>query len=198
MDKDKPKQPSPKSYQIHIEPELYLIEEPAAAYRSEYFDGKVIQMAGGSRAHNFISLNIITDLDRLFEDSDCHVFAMDLKVHSEMLNSYLYPDVAVVCDPLILSDLTSQIITNPNMVFEVLSPSTEKKDKGRKMVAYQSIPSLKAYFLIAQDKYKVSLYEKREDGVWIFSEYSDLNDEIPIAHLGITLKLSRVYRRINF
>jgi Uma2 family endonuclease len=111
---------------------------------------------------------------------------------------FFYPDVVVVCGELQFHDERKDIITNPDLVIEVLSPSTEAFDRGAKFEAYRTVQSLKEYVLVSQDKPLVEQYVRNGDGSWKFTEAVGLESSLTLPSVGCTLNLSAVYKRVDF
>src|SRR5687768_11919203 len=142
----------------HVTPEEYLAAERLSETRSEYLDGGVYPMTGGTVNHNRITINLILELSAQLRSAGCHVHATDLKVRLPDSRKFFYPDVMVVCGELQYHDEGRDVILNPALVVEVLSPSTEAFDRGAKFRAYQTIESLKEYLLVSQGKPLIEQY----------------------------------------
>ena len=161
--------------------------------------GRIRAMSGGTLDHAVISGNLVTALNIALHDAGirtCRVFGSDAKIHPpEGPNTY--PDVGIVCGKPDLYRKRRDIITNPILVAEVLSPSTEAYDRNKKRLAYQTIPTLQHYLLITADQARVELYT-REEGDWHFEAYVGLEAVVPLPELGVTLALVDVYFQIEF
>ena len=136
----------------------YLRLEERGDERHEYVNGVVYAMVGGTARHNMIASTISSALREHLKDTPCTVFMSDMKV--QIGTVFYYPDVMAVCEPV---DPNSLFQTQPVLVVEVLSSTTESKDRLEKLVAYQSIPSVKEYVLVSQDKVSVDIYRRHED-----------------------------------
>ncbi len=178
-------------------PEEYLVLEEKAEYRSEYWNGQIIKMSGGTGNHNSITLNIAADLRSRLRGK-CHTFAVDVKVWVSELNSYAYPDVFVICDERQYYKKRRDIFTNPGLIIEVLSNGTKVFDKGDKFLGYQTIESLQEYVLVDQYKFLVEQYTKQKDGKWTYQATIGENSEITLYSVKQTLKLSDIYDLIDF
>jgi Uma2 family endonuclease len=150
-------------------PEQYLDIERAADYKSEYFDGEIFAMAGASEEHNTITFNLSGALVPQLRGTGCRGYAGDMRVKVDASGLYTYPDVVVVCGERHFTDDHLDTLTNPTLIVEVLSPSTEGYDRGQKFANYRRIPSLETYVLVAQDRAHIEKFERRPDGQWLLS-----------------------------
>ncbi len=175
--------------QSFITEEEYLAGELDSDIKHEYIDGDIYAMAGTSKNHQRITVNMTRHLGNLLENTPCEPFSSDLKV--KVGSKYFYPDVMVVCD----DDEVSEYFTeSPTILIEVLSRSTRRMDETVKRIAYQNIPTLQEYVLIEQDVVDVEVC-KRSEG-WVSKHYF-MGDELIIESLNITLSVEEVYRRVN-
>jgi Uma2 family endonuclease len=179
--------------------EYYALEE-AAEYRSEFFDGEIFAMAGGSARHSLVSANLLRELGNRLKGKPCSAYESNLRLKVEASGLRSYPDAGVYCGKLEfdVDDPQGQTALNPTVLFEVLSPSTEAYDRGKKAENYRKIPSLMAYVLIAQDRAKVEVYERVGDGFWRLSEAGGLEGTIALECLEITLSLGEIYEGVEF
>jgi len=174
----------------------YLAIERAAEVKSEFYDGEMFAMAGGSRKHSLIACNLISALTNRLSGRPCVVFNSDLRLKIEATGLYTYPDVSVVCGPVKSVLGTNDTLTNPVLLAEVLSDSTEGYDRGKEAEQYRQIPSLRTYLLVGQKEQHVELYA-RESNQWVLREVSGLESAIEIPALEITLALSEIYANVN-
>lgn len=180
--------------------EEYLVMEEAAEYKSEFHGGKVVAMAGGSFDHNTIGQNAgsaITNQLRS-KNKSCRVANSDQKIYINDYEKGVYPDVSVICDKPNFHNNRKDVITNPILVVEVLSPSTEGYDRGQKFTQYRSIPSFREYVLIAQDKAWVESFYKVEEDVWRISNAEGLDSKIQLFSLDIEITLADIYHLLEF
>jgi Uma2 family endonuclease len=182
----------------HVTPEEYLAAERLSETRSEYLDGGVYPMTGGTANHIRIVSNIITQLNNQLDGRPCDVFPTDMKVRLPDSKKFFYPDVVVVCGELQYYDDRKDIILNPDLVIEVLSPSTEAFDRGAKFQAYRTIETLKEYLLVAQDSPTVEQYVRNGDGSWKFMTVVGLESTLTLPSVECTLNLAAVYKRVEF
>lgn len=182
----------------HVTPEEYLAAERLSETRSEYLDGGVFPMTGASLNHVQIAFNIGAELTIQLRARPCRVLGMDLKVRMPDSRKFFYPDVVVVCGEPQFHDDRKDIILNPVLVIEILSPSTEAFDRGAKFRAYRTIESLKEYMLIAQDSPSVEQYVKDGDGNWKLIEAVGLESSLALPSIECTLNLGAVYDKVDF
>lgn len=178
-------------------PEEYLALEEKAEFRSEYNDGVITAMAGGTASHIRITKNI----DRLFGDrlsASCESMTSDMKVRVKSYRKFYYPDVLVICGEWAFYQKRKDAVTNPILIVEVLSDSTEAKDRGEKMLAYRTLESLREYVLISQNNATVEQYIKNADGNWIHKATIGLKSLVRFESIGIELKLEDIYQRVEF
>lgn len=185
--------------------EEYLEYERASEERHEYLDGVIFMMAGESGAHADISTNLIVSLGNQLKNTDCRVRAKDTKVRSGFVSPknltkgmFSYPDVVVVCGTVEHHDKHRDIITNPTVIIEVLSPTTEAFDRDEKFARYRtSNPTLQDYILIAQDKPLVEHRVRQATGNWLLLEHRNLYGDFKIESINCTLNVSDIYDRID-
>ena len=178
--------------------EQYLSIERAAQFRSEFFRGEMFAMVGASRKHNLIAGNVFGELHRQFKDRKCEVYQSDMRVKVNATGLYTYPDVVVTCDEPRFEDDQVDTFLNPKVVVEVLSPSTELWDRGKKFKHYRNIPSLREYVLISQDHVMVEKFAINAEGQWALSDCRTLEDILVLGSISCELRLSDVYARIDF
>lgn len=180
---------------IYTEDE-YLTLEDAARHKSEWIGGEIRAMAGGSESHNLIAANTVRALGNLLAPKGCRVYGSDMKVHTEG-GANVYPDACVVCGPRVFYKGRTSIITNPLIIVEVLSPSTQDADRGEKWTEYQSVPSLQEYLLLSQDQPEAWLYTRDGDG-WRFRTVRGLAESVGLPSVGVTLAFSDVYALVEW
>jgi Uma2 family endonuclease len=167
--------------------EEFLAWEREQEERYEYVGGVVRMMVGGTLDHNTIALNIASRLRTLLARGPCRVFMEGVKVVSDAAT--MYPDVVVTCAP---GSGRSDVVSEPEVVVEVLSRSTQGFDRGPKLDAYQQIPSLKQYVLIAQEEIRVSVYD-RDEGGWRYRILQELDANLGFAVGGAAMTLAEIY-----
>ncbi|MCL4304080.1 MAG: Uma2 family endonuclease [Anaerolineae bacterium] len=184
--------------QKHYSPEEYLALEETAEYRSEYYRGEIFAMSGGSANHNRIARNLIIALEDVPEGKPCEAFITDMRLHVKKNSLYTYPDVMVVCGRIEYIKGRTDTITNPVVIIEVLSESTQAYDRGAKFELYRAIETLQDYVLIDQARVHVEYFHKLEDGRWLLTEFNDLAGVLMLESVGVEIPLSRVYQRVEW
>jgi len=180
--------------------EEYLRMEQGSESRHEFHDGEVLAMSGGSLEHSIIVTNVAAALHAALIGSPCLVLDSNLKVGIAKSRRFVYPDVHVNCDGPQFDprDATRQTITNPRLVVEVLSPSTEACDRGGKFNLYRELASFQEYVLISQEIASVETFFRQPDGTWLFTPYSGLTAIAKLRSPSLDLRLSDVYARVEF
>ena len=181
----------------HLTSEEYLAWERKQPFKNEYYNGQIVAMSGASRSHNRITVDITIQLGNQLMNSECEVFASEMRVRTSPEISYFYPDVIVVCGEPRFEDDTFDTLLNPILVIEVLSPSTAAFDRGEKFEHYKQIASLQEYILVSQNNVRVEHY-RRQGPQWIHNTFEHLEDMLPLASIGRTLPLRAIYRRVMF
>jgi Uma2 family endonuclease len=182
----------------HVTPDEYLAAERLSEYRSEYLDGGVYPMTGASANHVQIVFNIGAELVVQLRGRPCRIYGVDLKVRLPDSRKFFYPDVVAVWGELQYHDDRHDIVLNPDLVIEVLSPSTETFDRGAKFEAYRTIESLKEYVLVSQKKPLIEQYVRGEGGEWTFKAVEGLESSLALPSIECTLNLSAVYDKVDF
>jgi Uma2 family endonuclease len=185
-------QPTP-----YLTSEEYLAIERTSEFRSEYIDGEIIAMTGASRKHNLIVANIIGELRQQLKNKFCELYTNDMRVKIPAANVYTYPDVVVVCGEPRFEDTFVDTLSNPTLVIEVLSESTESYDRGKKFAYYRTLESVAEYLLVTQDEYRIEQYVKQEDGRWLLSEARSIDAAIELSSIQCVLALKEVYDKVQ-
>ena len=179
--------------------EEYLSLERESEVRHEYLNGKILDMSGGTLAHDVAMDNVRDVLKRELGDKPCRVFSSNRQIKTPALLPYRYADGSVVCGNIEVERLNGcDLLLNPVLVWEVLSKNTEAYDRGDKFTYYKSIPSLKEYLLIAQHRPHVTHYTKQNDRIWYREEFNDRNESVYLPSLDVTLQLSEIYQDVVF
>lgn len=184
--------------QHYVTPEEYLALERAAERKSEYRDGEIVGMTGATRRHSLITVNISSELNRQLKGRPCEVHVNDLRVLVAARRLYTYPDVIVVCGEPALADRYRDTLTNPTVLIEVLSPSTEGYDRGDKFGHYRTLESLREYLLVSQDRPLVEHFIRRPDGNWLLSDETDLAASIVLPSIECQLAMAEIYDKVKF
>lgn len=183
----------------YLTPEEYLALERASESKSEYIDGEMFAMTGASLHHSLITLSLGGELRQQLKGRSCSVFVNDLRVWVPAAGLYTYPDVGVVCGEPALADEHFDMLTNPTVLIEVLSPTTEAYDRGRKFEAYRTLASLREYLLVSQDRPRVEQYIRQEDGShWTFSAETGLDAILELPSIQCRLALVEIYDKVGF
>jgi Uma2 family endonuclease len=180
-----------------VTPEQYLELERAATTKSEYFNGQVIAMSGASLAHNYIATNLLAVLLPLLKGSGCRPLVADMRVYAEALNSYVYPDITIVCGEPLLQDKLKDTLLNPTILIEILSPSTQHIDRGRKMEAYKEIPSLQEYILVDQAEPVIHRNRKQGDG-WSTRVFVGIGGVAELLPDNFAISMKDIYEGVKF
>ena len=179
----------------YLSPEEYLAIERRAEYKSEYVDGVMYAMAGGSERHNLIAGNLITELNIQLRQAPCRVYPSDLKVRVPNSKRFFYPDVSVVCGEVEYAEDGKDVILNPILIIEVLSESTAAFDRGKKFQSYQQIESLQEYLLVSQDELLIEHYLRQEKGHWLYTKVTGLEEAVILSTFKCQLALSDIYNK---
>ena len=177
-------------------PEEYLAYERASQERHELINGEIRLMSGASEEQVTIVINTASSLHSQLRKRPCKTYASDLRVKLKGNASYAYPDVVVVCGERMLEDDKFDTLLNPTVIFEVLYPSTEVYDRGRKFEFYRALDSLQEYVLIAQDRPHVEHY-RRADDEWILQDFDSLESTLTLASIECTLTLADIYEKVD-
>ena len=171
----------------------YLRGEQDSPIRHEYVAGQTHAMAGADLAHNRISLNLAFHLRAATRGTPCAVFISDMKVRVTACEAFYYPDVMLSCEPGYRDSLYQ---TAPCLIAEVLSPSTEAIDRREKLIAYRTLPSLRYYLLVAQDRRWVEVYTWQADGGWLHTVQTDGALTFDCGGLSLGLTLADLYEDV--
>jgi len=178
-------------------PEEYLALEEKAEYKSEYENGEIVAMAGGTFNHIRITSNISRFIGNKVSE-DCSSLPNDMKIWVEAISKFYYPDVTVLCGEPSFYRERDDTITNPILIVEVLSKSTEAKDRGEKFMAYQTLDSLQEYVLISQNRPTIEQFIKQSDRSWKYLATIGLESSVKFESIGVELTLNEIYQRVNF
>jgi Uma2 family endonuclease len=186
--------------------EEYLeLDEASPQAKLEYREGAIVNMrealamAGGSINHGLITVNVSGELRSRLKGGDCRVHSSDVRIRIPSKRLYTYPDVSVACGESQVESGPSggQTLLNPRLITEILSPSTEDYDRGRKFELYRDIPSLREYVLVWQTEARVQTFFRHDDGGWFFDAFAGTDAVARLLSLGIDLPLAEVYAKIT-
>lgn len=178
----------------HLTPDEYFAWEATQLEKHEYINGEVYAMTGGSVNHSRIAIRCTTMFDIHLDDSSCITGNSDLRVNIVGTNNYTYPDASVTCDDR--DKTTSQYITYPCLIVEVLSASTEAYDRGGKFRMYRQNPALIDYLLISSTSIEIDLYHKNDAGDWLIINYK-AGDTIKLKSINLSFPIEQVYRGLT-
>jgi Uma2 family endonuclease len=176
----------------------YLALERVATVRSEFFNGEMFAMAGGTVRHGIVKDNLVRRIGNALDGTPCRTVSADVKVKVSATGLYTYPDVIIVCGEPQVDRKDQDVLLNPHVILEVLSKSTESYDRGKKFRHFQTIDSLKEFVLISQWEPSVERFHRREDGSWTLTYFEGLDATFRFASLVGELKLSDIYENVTF
>ena len=176
----------------------YLEHELRTGEKHEYYRGEIFAMVGGTPRHSLIATNFSGEARQRLVDKPCVPYNGDLRIKVESAGLYTYPDASIICGELQLDPETPNSVTNPVVLVEVLSESTEGYDRGEKSAFYRSIASLRALVLISQNRPLVECYTRQASGGWLLTEVRSLSDSLVLEPIGIAIPLAEIYRNVNF
>jgi Uma2 family endonuclease len=179
-------------------PQEYLELEERAEYRSEYRDGEIIPMLGGTTNHNKIAGIFCRKFPLTVQGQAYEIYIMDVKVWIPRYRLYTYPDVMVVKGEPIYEGTNTTTITNTMLIVEVLSNSTKNYDKTDKFKYYRSIPEFQEYIMIDQYSFSVEQYVKKAEGEWIFKELEGANAVLALNSIEFQISFRDIYDPVNF
>lgn len=174
----------------------YLEIERQAETRSEFLDGEMFAMSGASRKHGRVAGSAFASLHSQLRGRPCEAFTADMRVRISPTGLYTYPDIVVVCGEAQFEDAEVDTLLNPALVLEVLSPSTTDYDRGTKFAHYRSLPSLREYLLLAQDRVHAEHFVRQAGDRWLLSETDDREAVLELASIGCRLALADAYERV--
>jgi Uma2 family endonuclease len=176
-------------------PEEYFAWEEQQNLKHEYLNGEVYAMSGGTVNHGRVSVNFTRLLGNHLENSECLVLNSDVRVHIQQSNDYVYPDVSVTCDDR--DRRTTQFIAHPCLIIEVLSPSTEAYDRGKKFKLYRCSPVLHEYVLVSANEIEIDVFRKNDRKKWEETNYL-AGDLVELESIDLTFPIEKIYQNIVF
>jgi Uma2 family endonuclease len=177
--------------------EYYLKQEEQADFKSEYLDGKIIPMTGGTTNHNQIAVNITTELNIALKNLDYRVYMGDVRLWMPEKQIFTYPDIMVIKGSPIYYENRKDTIVNPTLIIEVLSPSTQSYDREGKFNTYRSIKSFQEYVLISQTQIYGEKFVKTGEKKWFLQEYYPEDNFITLELGNVSLKFTDIYRKVD-
>lgn len=172
--------------------------EDASQEKHEYIGGEVYAMAGAGFPHNQISSNAHGSIWQYLKDKSCRVYGSDLKIHAKTASGFVYPDLSVVCNGPQFLEGRKDVVTNPSVIIEVLSPDTQDFDHGKKFMLYRQIPTLTEYILISSMEVLVEKFIRHEPDAWTLTEYRNPENSLSLDTIGYRTTLAELYRDVAF
>lgn len=188
----------PTTEQRYFTEEQYLALEETAEDKSEYLDGEIIPMTGGSTNHNRLAGNVYIALNLALPEQEYDVFIGDVRLWVPKVRLYTYPDVMVIFGEPEYHNNRTDMITNPQVIVGILSKSTKNYDRGDKFKLYKTIPSFREYILIDQTQINVEQYSKTQNKRWLYSEYDEEDTALVFNSFEVEVPLSAIYKKVNF
>jgi Uma2 family endonuclease len=180
-----------------VTPDEYLERERKAEFRSEYRNGEIVAMSGASIRHGRIVGNLNFLLHSALRNRPCEAFTTDLRLAVRAANLFTYPDVMVICgEPEVAGD-RQDIVLNPVVLIEVLSKKTQAYDRGEKFASYRTIPSLREYLTVAQDKIHIEQHTRQPDQSWISTEFTTPDAHIKLESIAVELRVAEIYEKVE-
>lgn len=184
----------------------YLKLEKSSEQRHEFIDGQIIYLseilarAGGSEWHSLIATNIAGELRNRLKGSSCRVYGSDFRIRIPRKSFFAFPDVSIICGKTELDpdSRAGQTATNPKVIVEVLSPSTEGYDRGTKFARYRELASLEEYVLVSQDTPRIEVFLRRGEGSWQFTPFAGVDAVAHLQSVKIDLPLAEAYTGVTF
>ena len=184
--------------QPRLSPEEYLELDRVAEFRSEYYNGRMYAMAGGSYLHALIIGNLARELGIVLKKTPCTVTTSDVRTRVSVNGLYTYPDIAVVCGEAKLLDGRRDTLLNPVLIVEVLSPSSEAYDRGFKSAQYRTLESLQEYALVSQNEARIEIFRRQSNGEWLLSEAIGREARSQFNSVDAEVALADVYDKVTF
>ncbi|BCL35210.1 Uma2 family endonuclease [Nostoc sp. MS1] len=179
-------------------PEEYLEMEEKAEFRSEYRDGEIIPMTGGTTNHNQIALNFAFALKAALRGQDYKIYIADVRLWIPCYRQYTYPDVMLIQGQPVYMEASTTTVMNPSLIVEVLSNSTKNYDQGDKFLYYRSIAEFQEYILIDQYEYRVMQYVKTDTDKWLFNELKGESANLSLQTVSLQVSLLELYEQVDF
>ena len=185
---------------VHVaSPEDYLEFERASETRHEFLDGDLYAMAGESLSHSRVCTNLSGEVRNKLKGNNCEPLSPNMKVRTSNASLFAYPDLTIVCGEPMFHDTKKDVLVNPRVIFEVLSPSTEIYDRTTKFMRFRmGNETLTDYILVSQDKPFVEHFTRHPSGEWLYRSYNDVSDSFEISSVECSLSLNEIYDRVEF
>ncbi len=178
--------------------EEYLMMEESADDKSEFYQGEIFAMSGGSRNHSVICTNLIRRIGESLDDKDCILFDGNMKVDIPKADAFVYPDMSLVCGNIEFFEDRTDIICNPVLIIEVLSPSTQSFDRGEKFGYYRSLPSVLEYVLVSQHQPLIEVFYRQDEHQWLYTVAKGIKERILLRTVPCHLFLKDIYLKTDW
>ncbi|MBC7853877.1 MAG: Uma2 family endonuclease [Pirellulaceae bacterium] len=178
--------------------EEYLALEEVSEDRHEFYRGEIFQVAGNSVQHSRITRNLLVQLALQLRGKTCEPFGCNQRIAVAEYPFHTYPDVSVICGKLVMDAIDKQAVTNPHTLLEVVSPSTEKYDRGQKFECYRKLDSLRGYILVAQDQACAEVFVRKSRFEWLLTAYQGLDAVVDLTDIGCRLTMTDTYEGVEF
>ncbi len=179
-------------------PAEYLALERQSTEKHEFLNGEIFLMSGAKKEHVRISANIVRHLGNQLDGKPCELYGSDMRVRVSATGLYTYPDVSVACAPQEFEDAEVDVLLNPRVLIEVLSPTTERRDRNFKFHHYQQIPSVSEIIFVTQDAPNVERYIRVPGALWQFDPVTELDGTVALDSIGCTLTMAQIYQDVEF
>ncbi len=176
----------------------YLAQERTAEFKSEYFEGEIFAMAGGTPQHSLIATNLAREFGNRLKGGLYVAYNGDLRIKIEATGLCTYPDLSVICGALQFAAGTDDTVVNPAVLVEVLSDSTEAYNRGTKFAHYRQIPSLQEYLLVSQKGPRLEQFIRQADGRWLLNEVAGMERHLELPSLRISISPAEVFAKVTF
>lgn len=184
--------------QTNFTPEEYLAFERESHSRHEFIEGEIYAMAGESLSHSRVCVNLAREVGNKLKGKACEALSPNMKVRTSTASLFSYPDLTIVCGEPLFHDTKKDVLTNPKVIFEVLSPSTADYDRTTKFLRYRmGNETLTDYILISQDYCFIEHFRKQPDGNWVYQSLTDLSDVLRIDSIDCDLSVNEIYDRVE-
>lgn len=177
----------------------YFATERTSDVKYEYYNGHIVAMAGASRQHNSIKENLSIEVGGRLKGGSCRTYSSEMRVKVERTGLYTYPDFIIVCGTPEFEKVDGlDTLLNPLVVGEILSDSTEKKDRGFKYLNFQRLPSVREYVLVSQHEVRVERFVRQSDETWVHAVFEDPAGSFTFASVPVTVPIADIYRGVEF
>jgi len=176
----------------------YLDLERAAEFRSEYWFGTVLAMAGGSERHSLISVSLSSELRQHLKHRGCRVYSSDMRLGISPNGLYFYPDVMAVCGEPAFADARRDVLLNPSVIVEVLSPSTETYDREKKSWHYRRLESVRELVLVSQESPVIECYHRTSNQEWLLRTMEGMDASLRLDSLDLAIPFAEIYANVVF